>query len=1053
MATVKFWQGMTKASTVLGVDKMMIGKNETGEALYIDFDQAKQFLDITSNDLPPLDGGNTQETALVVIAGPLGQSRRADVVSGKWYNFGSGAIEATADRFWKAYWDGYSWFLVNMGALPNNSAKAPDWTPGTYDKNMIVIFENVLYRANKQTSAAPVTGGATNPDWDLLSNDPENSLPTINQVLRSFVNASAPTPGATVTITQTHVANINGIAVQENTGLRADNSTFNYADDIRLFTYQNIPTLRSDGSKMMTIRYRGKTYNSTGDSNIVGIRPDNSVVSLLSGEGGGVVDRTVDVSQFKFVSISGNVEISSDTLSFVIQYSDGGGGIFDPEDAVKKYVDESVASLPDIQSDINDLMDNGGDADAPSRTISDFKAGTRVDWGGVVSTTDAGYVTASLPVIAGQDIEARLFNINDGFAVITIRDSEGVYHQTQNNQLAVDGILKLKASVSGTVFATTFADQPTSYVKVISKKIYLKPEDIDSETRSTSVVSTKKYNKEKTNWDILTQEGEELDKTILVQGYYMNSSGTVLEGGLYDYLSGYIPVFKGTNISALTAGYPEQALIAFYLNQTDPPEEMVYGKAVDALQWYDYSVPEDGFVRVGIQASFNASFYDTFRLKGIYPERPKAEKYNPQKLYDELAKGGSGTDVKVGSKFSIGHIASLIRLDYSTSGVLPTEKGTVITGVLRFQHENIAFEKECELEVQGSTSAAYPKKNWTFSFVDFELSLGGLVHHDAWVFKSNWIDATHVRNIGSNRLWESMVQTRDTYPLREVDYSYIGKAQADSFDTKAIGHVDGFPAELYVNGAFYGMGCFNIGKKRVNYNMSKSNKAQIQLAADDHVSLKSFNPAGWELRNPSLSGYEEGGPIEDATVMASINRLWTFNNSTAVNFRANFTQFYNLINVIDYNILFHVLLGTDIIDKNFILSTWDGNIWHFMPYDLDTTFGLFWNGSTDYPTNQNTYTGDFVQSGTKQFWDMFEAQFMTERQERYRFLRENNILTVNNVFKITKELERTFGQPLYKQEQVRWPDIPSKNFATYPHLINWFKGRLTYTDTLFSYTG
>lgn len=130
MGTVKFWSGMTKASTVKGVDKMMLGENDTGEALYVDFDQVKQYLDITSNDLPPIEGGDTEATALVVPAGPFGQTRRADVVSGKWYNFGTGAVQATSDRLWKAYWDGSAWFLIDMGELPSvdttNLVTTPD---------------------------------------------------------------------------------------------------------------------------------------------------------------------------------------------------------------------------------------------------------------------------------------------------------------------------------------------------------------------------------------------------------------------------------------------------------------------------------------------------------------------------------------------------------------------------------------------------------------------------------------------------------------------------------------------------------------------------------------------------------------------------------------------------------------------------------------------------------------------------------------------------------------------------------------------------------------
>src|SRR5690606_23384966 len=138
----------------------IIVDNGTSKGKKISKDTAKGIFAIQGSELEPLVGGTTSGTALVVPNGPAGVQRTAEVSSGKWYDFGSGPVEASAGRRWKSYWNGTSWVLKDLGELPNNSAKAPDWTPGTYDKNIIVIFENVLYRANKQTSAAPVTGGA-----------------------------------------------------------------------------------------------------------------------------------------------------------------------------------------------------------------------------------------------------------------------------------------------------------------------------------------------------------------------------------------------------------------------------------------------------------------------------------------------------------------------------------------------------------------------------------------------------------------------------------------------------------------------------------------------------------------------------------------------------------------------------------------------------------------------------------------------------------------------------------------------------------------------------
>ncbi|OYD42296.1 hypothetical protein [Sphingobacterium cellulitidis] len=118
MATVKFSDEMPKPTSIKGTDRFLISDGVTGEAKAPDFNQAKEYLNITGIEMEPLVGGTTSGTALVVPNGPAGEQRTAEVSSGKWYDFGSGPVQASADRRWKSYWNGTSWVLKDMGALP-----------------------------------------------------------------------------------------------------------------------------------------------------------------------------------------------------------------------------------------------------------------------------------------------------------------------------------------------------------------------------------------------------------------------------------------------------------------------------------------------------------------------------------------------------------------------------------------------------------------------------------------------------------------------------------------------------------------------------------------------------------------------------------------------------------------------------------------------------------------------------------------------------------------------------------------------------------------------
>ncbi|WP_254526995.1 MULTISPECIES: GDSL-type esterase/lipase family protein [unclassified Sphingobacterium] len=144
---VKFPFGMGIAEVIKGEDWFLMA-DENGEALASQWNKAKEFLNITGIELEPLVGGDSSATALVVANGPAGEQRTAEVSSGKWYDFGSGPVEASADRRWKSYWSGTSWVLKDMGALPDSLADG-DVLPG----NKKAPDGNKIYnkRASKRT--------------------------------------------------------------------------------------------------------------------------------------------------------------------------------------------------------------------------------------------------------------------------------------------------------------------------------------------------------------------------------------------------------------------------------------------------------------------------------------------------------------------------------------------------------------------------------------------------------------------------------------------------------------------------------------------------------------------------------------------------------------------------------------------------------------------------------------------------------------------------------------------------------------------------------------
>lgn len=413
-------------------------------------------------------------------------------------------------------------------------------------------------------------------------------------------------------------------------------------------------------------------------------------------------------------------------------------------------------------------------------------------------------------------------------------------------------------------------------------------------------------------------------------------------------------------------------------------------------------------------------------------------------------------DVVSETLFTLPKPTSIIKLDFiMETSVPPTSKadGSFNCDV-KINCDGVVINSKAKFAVQGSSSATYPKKNWSFDFFtddtyskDRAIKIGDLIPQTSLVWKANYIDATHSRNILTNRLWEEMVQTRKGFPKREVNVSYVNKLGIASLDTDATGHVDGYPCVVTMNGSFYGIGTLNIGKKRDNYNLDKDNKKHVQFellggGIDFTAQTPPYEKLG--LRNPKLKGYEEGYPITDATVAGSMQALWDFHRLPLPERTAKFDEYYDRTNMVDWYMLISFTAAADLLDKNSILTTWDGKKYCWMPYDLDTTFGIHWAGTgLGYDTNWDWDTNNII--------PIIKPIIINDAIKRYAELRNNGVFTLETVYRLNRDIESKFTTELFKKENTKWTEIPSKDFGGINQIMTWLRDRIKFLDAKFNY--
>lgn len=416
------------------------------------------------------------------------------------------------------------------------------------------------------------------------------------------------------------------------------------------------------------------------------------------------------------------------------------------------------------------------------------------------------------------------------------------------------------------------------------------------------------------------------------------------------------------------------------------------------------------------------------------------------------ASGSSSADAepKYANNYIFGKPSGLIEINYETTQLpLPTAKGTVLQGQITINIDGQILKCYSTLEVQGSGSTAYPKKNWTFALYSdsalsqqINLSIGNTLLQQEWVFKANYTDKAQVRNLLNYNLWTKFLNARTgNFPVKDIDFSYLGLT-GDVVQTNAISYPTGFNCVLNINGSFYGIGQLMIGKKCENYNIPKNSPKKILIGLGGIAGFRTDTllDGTYELRAPSSV---------TAVTTACLNAWQTFAQSTQTSFTANKAMYFHTANIVDFYIYSQFTGNIDGITNNTHMCTWDGTKWFFLPYDMDLTFKDFRMNADE--TNVFSYANNNLE-----FWNKVRTAFKTEISVRWNELKAAGITTVPAMRQMYLDITNQFTQPLHVAELALYPnreittpygsEISTFNLQAFS---DWVARRIAYCDSEF----
>lgn len=346
---------------------------------------------------------------------------------------------------------------------------------------------------------------------------------------------------------------------------------------------------------------------------------------------------------------------------------------------------------------------------------------------------------------------------------------------------------------------------------------------------------------------------------------------------------------------------------------------------------------------------------------------------------------------------------------------------------------------------QGNSSLAYDKKNFTIKlYEDSTKATKQKINFNNWgkqnkfVLKANYIDHSHARNIVSARIWSDIVACRS-------DYSTLPQELRTSPNNCAI---NGFPIKVTINDTYQGLYTWNIPKDAWMFNMDENNANHAVLCAEINNNGNTTAITACQFRQEAAINGDWSLEIPDnlnANIKTSFNNLINFViNSSDSQFKYGIDKYLDVQSAIDYYIYAYYGGFIDSLAKNLIMMTFDGTKWFASMYDMDSTWGLYFDGG--HFVSNNIQCPEQYQETNSLLWQRIEKCFAKELKERYTELR-TNILSVEHITKLFNDFMSIIGNELFAKDLEAYPSIPQGKVNHLQQITDFVTARSTYVDS------
>ena len=386
---------------------------------------------------------------------------------------------------------------------------------------------------------------------------------------------------------------------------------------------------------------------------------------------------------------------------------------------------------------------------------------------------------------------------------------------------------------------------------------------------------------------------------------------------------------------------------------------------------------ESADVEVRNMRVYNRALGDDEELSNYMVDRPTSDEmvvlFEKNQVMDD-----EGTDVDIDKLRAMGKSVMRIVGDVNLVNQTNNKKFEVPVDIYFYSAYGKEYDfiiYQCGLRIQGTSSTTYPRKNYRIYFsrstkygtklyvngvevADFKYSFKpGARPIDIFCLKADFSDSSSTHNTGAVRIVNDIWKRCGW--LTPPQMAYKG-----NYDVR-IG-VDGFPIDLFYDNNGTGE---NVYLGKYNFNNEKSGSGIIYgfegiEGFNDEATLKGERNKCicLEFLNNSetlcLFGTSNMDTFDDALEFrfkaddtwataheddkAAVKRLWEWIYSCKGNptkFLNEYAEYFGNDSPFAWYLITDYFMAVDNRAKNMMLVTWDGKIWYFIPYDMDTVFG------------------------------------------------------------------------------------------------------------------